>query len=142
MLTEESSLSWQSASQICAASCQYASEHQLKICVWVLDRHGNPLAMQRINHAPLPSTDIARKKAYTAASFGFGTHLWQQRLADKPHLLSGLTQQPDMILFGGGLPVTYKGQMVGAVGVSGASEAQDQACAAAGIAALPELQNP
>nr|WP_315983490.1 heme-binding protein [Aliamphritea spongicola] len=80
-------------------------------------------------------------KAYTAVSFGFGTHLWQQRLADKPHLLSGLTQQPDMVLFGGGLPVTYNGQLVGAVGVSGASEAQDQACAAAGIAALPELQS-
>ncbi len=61
MLTEETSLSWESASQICQATCRYASEHNLKICVCVLDRHGNPLAMQRINHAPLPSTDIARK---------------------------------------------------------------------------------
>ncbi len=139
MLTEETSLSWQSAQQICDAACQYACEHKLKICIWVLDRHGNPLAMQRINHAPLPSTAIAKDKAHTAVSFGFGTHLWQQRLADKPHLLTGLTQRPDMVLFGGGLPIKHNGQLVGAVGVSGASEAQDQACAAAGIAAIPAL---
>ncbi|WP_261844952.1 GlcG/HbpS family heme-binding protein [Aliamphritea ceti] len=141
MLIQETSLNWQSAQQICQASCEYATAQSLRICVWVLDRHGNPLAMQRINHAPLPSTDIARDKAHTAVSFGFGTHLWQQRLADKPHLLSGLTTRPDMVLFGGGLPIKHNGQLIGAIGVSGASESQDQECAAAGIASFPELQS-
>lgn len=139
MQITEHSLSWECAQKITQAACQYATENNLRICVWVLDRHGNPLAMQRINHAPLPSTEIARGKAYTAVSFGFATHLWQSRLADKPHLLSGLNAQQGIVMFGGGLPLKYHGELIGAVGVSGASEAQDQACAEAGIKALAEL---
>lgn len=139
MIIEEQSLSWQSAQEIASATCHYASENNLRICVWVLDRHGNPLAMQRINHAALPSTTIARDKAYTAISFGFATDLWQQRLAEKPHLLTGLGQRPDIVLFGGGIPIYHQKQLVGAIGVSGASEDQDIACAQAGIAAIQEL---
>ncbi|WP_286239253.1 GlcG/HbpS family heme-binding protein [Neptuniibacter halophilus] len=139
MLVTDSSLDWQSAQTIAAAACQYADQHHLRICAWVLDRHGNPLAMQRINNAPLPSTEIARGKAFTAVSFGFATHLWQSRLAEKPHLLSGLNVQEGVVMFGGGLPIRYNGELVGSIGVSGASEAQDQACAEAGIAAISEL---
>ncbi|PIE25077.1 MAG: cobalamin adenosyltransferase [Neptuniibacter caesariensis] len=136
MLVHDSSLHWETANAIATAACQYATKHNLRICAWVLDRHGNPIAMQRINNAPLPSTEIARGKAFTAVSFGFGTHLWQERLAEKPHLLSGLNVQEGIVMFGGGLPIKHNGEIVGAIGISGASEAQDQACAEAGIAAL------
>ncbi len=136
MLVNDASLSWDAAQKAALAACQYAADNNLKICAWVLDRHGNPLAMQRINNAPMPSTEIARGKAFTAVSFGFGTHLWQERLADKPHLLSGLNVQDGIVMFGGGLPIEVNGERVGAIGVSGASEAQDQACAQAGIDAL------
>jgi len=139
VIVEEQSLSWEQAGQMARRACEYAVEQGLKVCVWVLDRHGNPLAMQRINHAPMASSGIARDKAFTAASFGFGTHLWQSRLASKPHLLSGLSQRDELVLFGGGLPLYYLGQLVGAIGVSGASEEQDQACARAGLETFPEL---
>lgn len=136
MITTDNTLKWDSAQQIAKTACDYAAEHKLRVCVWVLDRHGNPLAMQRINNAPLPSTEIARGKAYTAVSFGFGTHLWQERLAEKQYLLDGLGSQKDVILFGGGLPILHGDDLVGAIGVSGASEAQDQQCAEAGLAVL------
>ena len=136
MLVTDHSLHWQTAQTMAEAACAYADSQQLRICVWVIDRHGNPLAMQRINQAPLPSTDIARGKAITAVSFGFGTHLWQERLASKPYLLDGLNSQEGIVLFGGGLPVMHNDEVVGAIGVSGASEAQDQACAEAGIVAF------
>ncbi|MCP4597668.1 heme-binding protein [Neptuniibacter sp.] len=136
MIISDKSLGWDAAQRAALAACQYAADNGLKICVWVLDRHGNPLAMQRINNAPMPSTEIARGKAFTAVSFGFGTHLWQERLADKPHLLSGLNVQEGVVMFGGGLPIEIDGERVGAIGVSGASEAQDQECAQAGINAL------
>jgi uncharacterized protein GlcG (DUF336 family) len=136
LIHSDHSLSWEAAHQMTHAACEHATALGVRICVWVLDRHGNPLALQRINQAPLPSTEIARGKAYTAVSFGFPTHLWQSRLADKPHLLQGLSQQPGVVMFGGGVPIRYKGEIVGAIGVSGASEAQDQQCAEAGIQAV------
>ena len=141
MLVNDSSLGWETANSIAKAACQYAADNNLRICTWVLDRHGNPLVMQRINNAPMPSTEIARGKAYTAVSFGFGTHLWQERLATKPHLLAGLNVQEGVVMFGGGLPIKHEGVIVGAIGVSGASEAQDQECAEAGIAAITELSS-
>ncbi|MGY8871632.1 MAG: GlcG/HbpS family heme-binding protein [Pseudomonadales bacterium] len=122
-------LDWQNASHLCRSAIEFAAEQELNICVWVLDRHGNPLAMQRHNDSPFASTEIARKKAWTAVSFGFPTEQWQQRLKDQPHLLSSLSQQKDMAMFGGGLPIIANNQRVGAIGVSGASEQQDIACA-------------
>lgn len=136
MIVSDSSLHWESAQHIALAACKYATEHDLRICVWVLDKHGNPLAMQRVNNAPMPSTEIAKGKAYTAVSFGFATHLWQERLAEKQHLLDGLNVQQGIVMFGGGLPIKHKGEIIGSIGVSGASEAQDQQCAEAGISAL------
>ncbi|MCV6587491.1 MAG: heme-binding protein [Marinobacterium sp.] len=136
MLKTETLLDWQRAACAAQAACDFAMTQQLTICVWVLDRHGNPLAMQRINNTPAYCTDIARNKAATAAAFGFATADWQQRLADKPALLDGLSKQPGLITFGGGLPIEYNGERIGAIGVSGASEAQDIACAEAGLNAL------
>lgn len=138
---EEQVLNWRVASQMALAACEHASQHNLRICAWVVDRHGNPLAMQRINQAPVYCTDIAQGKARTAASFGFATSLWQSRLQEKPHLLSSLSQQPGLITFGGGIPVVQDGVVLGAIGVSGASEQQDCDCAQAGIDALASLIN-
>jgi len=134
MLIQHSSLDWQVAQQLCSAACDYAVNTKLNICVWVLDNQGQPLSMMRTNHAPLLSTDIARDKAYTAVSFGFGTHLWEQQLADKPLIREGLSNRENMVLFGGGLAIKYGHELVGAIGVSGGSEEQDQKCARAAIA--------
>jgi uncharacterized protein GlcG (DUF336 family) len=40
------------------------------------------------------------------------------------------------VAFGGGLPIVEQGVLIGGIGVSGASEAQDEAIAQAGLAAL------
>lgn len=141
MIITNKNLSWQGAQKMTQAACLFAQENDLRICVQVLDRHGNPLAMQRINQAPLPSTTIARDKAYTAVSFGFGTHLWQERLKNQPHLISGLENRKHVVLFGGGLPIRHEGEIIGAIGVSGASEAQDQACARAGLEVFPQFSD-
>ena len=140
MFIEERSLDWKSAALIAQAACEYAERQGLKICAYVLDRHGNPLAMQRINHAPSYCTQIAEGKARTASSFGFPTSDWQKRLGEKPHLLNGLSQQPGLVTFGGGIPVKQGDVLLGAIGVSGASEQQDGECAQAGIDALLAAQ--
>jgi uncharacterized protein GlcG (DUF336 family) len=39
-------------------------------------------------------------------------------------------------MFAGGLPIVEAGRRIGGIGVSGGSAEQDEACAAAGLAAL------
>jgi len=45
-------------------------------------------------------------------------------------------QRPRFVAFGGGLPIVDNGELTGAVGVSGGSEAQDEEIAKAGLAAI------
>ena len=136
MIIEQHSLDTDTAAALCKAAYQYAARQDLKICCWVLDPHGNPLAMQRHNQAALASTEIARKKAWTAVSFKIPTDQWEQRLAGKEHLLNNLMQQDGIAMFGGGFPIIISDQLVGAIGISGASEAQDMEVAQAALNSL------
>ncbi len=121
------------ANQLATAIYNDAIHQGLKICVSVLDRHGYPLAFQRMNGAPLHSIQIAEDKAFTAISFGLATHTWQERLKENGHLRQTLSQQPRMLMIGGGLPLHVNDELVGAIGVSGASEQQDIDCALTGL---------
>jgi len=133
---EQTSLTDQAAAKIIKATCDYARTQGLKICVSVVDIHGNLLAFQRINGAPLHSISIAQDKAFTAVSFGIETAKWPERLESKPYTFQSLVNCSRMSMLGGGVPIKIEGEIVAAVGVSGASEQQDTNCANAGIAIL------
>lgn len=81
------------------------------------------------------SINIAIDKAYTSASFGFSTKAWMKAIGHDEGMKLGFSAQPRLIVFGGGLPIG-KGEWIGGIGVSGASEEQDEECARAGLAAI------
>jgi uncharacterized protein GlcG (DUF336 family) len=136
LTVNESSLHWQAAMRAVAAAAQHAEKIGVRINAAVVDRGGNLLAFQRQNGAPLHSISIAMDKAYTAVSFGFPTADWMSLIGDQPQLREGLVQRERLVIFGGGLPIRLDGELVGAIGVSGASETQDEACANAGVEAI------
>ncbi|MES2227736.1 MAG: heme-binding protein [Pseudomonadota bacterium] len=107
------------------------------INVAVADRSGVLCAFLRMADAPLHSIDIAIDKAYTAASFGLPTSRWTEALAaHSPAVRQGLVLRPRFVAFGGGLPIVEDGQLIGAIGVSGGSEHQDEEFAQAGLEAI------
>lgn len=108
----------------------------IRINVAVTDASGTLMAFLRMPGAFLHSIDIAVDKAYTAASFGFPTSQWGGVIGDDELLRIGLNQRARLVLFGGGLPIVEGGERIGGIGVSGGSAAQDEVCAAAGLAAL------
>ncbi|MBM3374152.1 MAG: heme-binding protein [Betaproteobacteria bacterium] len=114
----------------------HAQSLGIGINVAVTDRAGVLMAFLRMPGAFLHSIDIAIDKAYTAASFGFPTSQWGALVAGDELLRIGLNQRPRLVMFGGGLPIVEAGERIGAIGVSGGSAEQDEACAAAGVAAL------
>ncbi|OJV56164.1 MAG: hypothetical protein BGO36_10395, partial [Burkholderiales bacterium 68-10] len=110
----------------------------VRVNVAVVDPAGVLAAFLRMPGAPLHSVDIAIDKAYTAASFGLPTARWPQALAEHSAAVrEGIVLRPRFVAFGGGLPVLEDGQRIGGIGVSGGSEAQDEAIAHAGLDALP-----
>lgn len=118
------------------AAIAHAERIGVRINVAVADSGGNLAGFLRMPGAFLQSIDIAIDKAYTAASFGFPTSTWAGVVGDDELLRIGLNQRPRLVMFGGGLPIVEGGMRIGGIGVSGGSAAQDEACAAAGIAAL------
>jgi len=102
----------------------------------VVDAAGVPVAGLRMAGAPLHSNGIAADKAYTAASFRLPTEELARCLEDNPVLQHGIARRPRTILFAGGLPILEQGDLIGGIGVSGASEEQDRRFAEAGLEAV------
>lgn len=102
----------------------------------LVDESGVLKAFVRMDGAPLASVQIAQDKAYTAVGFRMATAEWAQYLEHDRVLAVGSANVPRMIVFGGGVPVSVDGEVVGAVGVSGGDYDQDAEVAAAVVAAL------
>lgn len=125
----------EAAAAACAAAVAHATARGWKINVAVVDRGGNLMAFLRMPGAFIHSIDIAIDKAYTAASFGFPTKAWMGAIGHDDGMKFGFSNQPRLIVFGGGLPIG-EGEWIGGIGVSGASESEDEECARAGLAAI------
>ncbi|ART49924.1 MULTISPECIES: GlcG/HbpS family heme-binding protein [Acidovorax] len=119
------------------AAVQAAAALGVHVNVAVVDAAGVLAAFARMPGAPLHSVDIAIDKAYTATSFGLPTSRWNEVLQQHSQAVrEGLVRRPRFVAFGGGLPMVEGDVRIGAIGVSGASEQQDEAIACAGLQAL------
>jgi uncharacterized protein GlcG (DUF336 family) len=106
--------------------------------VAVLDDGGNLTAFRRMDGAPILCIEMARNKAYTAL-FGAPTEDFFKFIEGDPALLAGIPMQGGVAAFGGGMPLKVNGEIVGAIGVSGAPSVDDDiACARAAVAVLCE----
>jgi len=130
------SIDAETAEKAVAAAAEKAAELKLRMCIAVSDEAGDLKAFMRMDGAPKLSIDIAQNKAFTAASFGMPTHAWFDFIKDDPPLLHGITHTPRLTVFGGGFPIKLKGEMIGAIGLSGGHYTQDMECARAALKAI------
>jgi uncharacterized protein GlcG (DUF336 family) len=130
------SIDAETAEKAVAAAVKKAAELKLRMCVAVTDEAGDLKAFVRMDGAPKLSIEIAENKAYTAASFSMPTHAWFDFIKDDPPLLHGITHTPKLVVFGGGFPIKLKGEVVGAIGLSGGHYSQDMECAKAALKAI------
>jgi len=125
------------AEKIIAAAKKKATELDTKMNICVVDGGANQVAFVRMDGAWLGSADIALKKAKTARFFDMPTgeigKLSQpgKSLFNIEHSNGGLISFP-----GGVLLKNKKGDIIGAVGVSGSSVDNDHTVASAGADAL------
>jgi uncharacterized protein GlcG (DUF336 family) len=106
--------------------------------VAILDDGGNLKAFSRMDGAPIPTIEIAQNKAYTAL-FGVSSQDFFNFIQGDPSLLAGIPTLARIAAWGGGFPIKVDGEIVGAIGLSGAPTVQnDVDCAQAALALVSD----
>ena len=132
LLTPESA---QKAVNAALADCR---KRGYQVAVAVVDRSGVAQALVRDRHAGPHTVQTAIDKGYTAISFRTDT-LEFARLTQPGQAASGIRQIPRVIAVGGGVQISGAGQLMGALGVSGAPPGEaDELCAQAGLKAISD----
>lgn len=116
------------AKKMIKAAIKQAREMNILCSVAVVDHRGFLVALYRMDHAPIPTVDIARDKAWTAAAFRVASSDVAARFGDPHNPGSGFSTQnwnDRLTTIPGGLPVKNGDKIMGGVGVSGRSPEED-----------------
>jgi uncharacterized protein GlcG (DUF336 family) len=117
-------------------ACQaYARTKQWPMAIAIVDTGGNLVLLEKMDNTQLASVDVAIGKAKTANNFKRPTKVMEDAIAGGGAALRMLAV-PGIFPVEGGEPIYSNGKIIGAIGVSGMSPAQDGEVVRAAIAAL------
>jgi uncharacterized protein GlcG (DUF336 family) len=116
------------------AAVAESKKRDWKMNVAVVDPGGNLVAFQRMDGAMLASIQIAEHKARAAATFRRETKVFEDAI-NLMHL-NYLLAFDGIIASRGGIPLIENGAIIGAIGVSGGADSQDEIVSKAGAAAI------
>lgn len=136
MLGTKPFLTLTAAKQIAAAASKEAQENQWNMVIAIVDDGGHPLYLERMDGVQVGSVQVAIEKARSAALFKRATKVFEDAVQGGRQVLMTL---PGAVPVEGGIPLAVRGQVIGAVGVSGGTSTEDGAVAQAGAAALSAL---
>jgi len=125
------------AEAVIHAAVAEARKRNWKMNVAVVDSGGNLVAFQRMDGAMLASIKIAEHKARVAATFRRPTKVFEDGV-NLMHL-NYLLAFDDVIASRGGIPLIDEGGIIGAIGVSGGTDSQDEVVSNAGAAVINQL---
>ena len=126
------SITLEQARRVAAAAEADARTHNDRMVIVVVEPNGQPVLFQKMDGAIYAAVAIAQEKAKTAAAFRQPTANFQNGVKESPFILG----VPGMTPIEGGVPIVADGRVIGAIGVSGSSPANDGRSARAGVAAL------
>lgn len=123
------------ARRIAEAAEAEARKNGWNVVIAIVDDGGHLALLQRLDGTQPASSEIATAKARSAALFKRPTKALEEIVASGRTAMLSL---PGITPVEGGAPLLYRGEVVGAIGVSGVQSAQDGIVAAAGAAVLAE----
>lgn len=129
----KASITRDSALALAIAARDAASKIGLNVAIAVTDEGGHLIAFERADATPFLAAEVAVNKAWTAASFGLDTMIWNQIVAQPA--TAPLASHPRVMAVGGGVPIELDGRVVGGIGISGGTAQQDHDVAAAALKA-------
>lgn len=124
------------AEKLLKAAEESALRQSLKVSIAVVDSRGDLVVTCRMDGARYFTLDIARGKAMVSAMFNAPSGTLAER-ANTPVMQTLNQMNLGRLVFGqGALPIVQGNEVLGAVGVSGATSQQDEDIAKAALAAL------
>jgi uncharacterized protein GlcG (DUF336 family) len=121
-------MSLQIARALADASIACAKQDNYDVSVAIVDRAGDLTLLMRGDQANPHNAELARRKAYTARTYGVSTMEFRNRTNGTD--LAGQRELVDIIPLGGGLPVMAGNERIGGLGLSGApTQEADDKCA-------------
>ena len=125
------------ARRVIAAAEKKAAEIGQPMNIAVVDQGGNLVAHVRMDNAWIGSVDISINKAWTSRAFDITTKdLGENSQSGDQFFGIHASNRGRVMIFAGGIPLKRGNEVVGAIGVSGGSGAQDHSVAEAGAAAF------
>lgn len=116
-----------------------AEEMRLPVVIAICNKWGSPIAVHFMDGALPGSFQLSLNKAFTVASFRMST-MELGKLAGEGKSLQGIhTTDNRIVVFGGGRPIKLKDEVVGAIGVSGGSDIEDDTIAKYGAYVISEM---
>lgn len=131
-VVQTSQLSADAALRVADAIQKEAAKQKQRVTVAIVDRSGATRLILKGDGAGPQTEESARRKAFTAVSFGKATSELSKNQA--------LAAIPGTLLLAGGVPVTSDGSPIAGIGVGGAPSGDiDESLAQAGLRALGSL---
>ena len=133
MLGTTKYITLEAAKAMMAAGEAEARKNGWNVCIAIVDANGGLIMFQKLDDTQNGSIAVSQGKARTAALFKRPSRLLEEMIAGgKTAFLS----VEGIVPLQGGVPVIADGKVIGAVGVSGVTSAQDEQVATAAVGAL------
>jgi uncharacterized protein GlcG (DUF336 family) len=129
------SISLEDAKKVTAAALSVARKNNWTMAVAIVDPGGYLVYYEKMDHTQLGGANISVEKARCAALFKRSTRIMQDML-DSGSAGLRMLALPGAVPVEGGIPLISEDKIVGAIGISGSSSANDGLCAQAGADAL------
>ncbi|TXE08728.1 GlcG/HbpS family heme-binding protein [Algoriphagus aquimarinus] len=126
-------LSLEDATRISDAAEAKSKAEGWNMVIVVMDAGGHMISLRKMDGVQIGSIDVAIGKAKTAAYFKRPTKVFEDAM--KAEGGARIATLPNAVAIEGGLPIFKDGIIVGSIGISGASSAQDGIVAAAALLA-------
>jgi glc operon protein GlcG len=136
-LATKKALTLEIAKQIAAASERSAQQNKFNMIICILDDGGNLIYLERMDDSQLGSLDVAMAKAKSALYFMRPTKAFEDAVLK--NIYPAVMKVPNAMPVEGGIPLLVDGKVVGSIGVSGGTPAQDGQTAQAGVDAFPSI---
>ena len=133
MLGTTKYITLETAKKMAAAGEVEARKNNWNLAIAVVDAGANLIFFQKMDDTQLGSVDVAIGKARTAVNFKRPTKALEEMIAGGRTMFLAVK---GVVPLQGGLPIVADGKLIGAVGVSGATSAQDEQVAQVAINAL------
>ena len=132
-LADKKALTLEAAKQISAAAEAEAVKNKWTVAIAIVDDGGRLVHFAKIDETQYGSIDVAIRKAQTASAFKRSTKVFEDAIAGGRNALLALD---GALPLQGGLPIVADGRVIGGIGVSGVTSAQDELVAKAGLEGL------